>query len=182
MLECLSTLHRRAMPILMQCTVPTGGGWRSLNHTHLRQTEPLHPPLPRCTFLSLVLSFTLSVSFASVTAYPLPLRSRDSRQYRCIAVLSSSATPESQVTRQKSIPHIGLIASQKKIGTSEYKNPLCRNPSGFATEVFCTRTTASYRTYSATIFGAFSGVRPRAVGGWSVPNKEKKLFPLTLFL
>lgn len=119
----------------------------------------------------------LAPSFADVLPYRLLLLHLNSRlharrQYRTSVTLMMALH---DVARHS-------VPSSIEIGTREYKNPLCRNPSGFATEVFCTRTTASYRTYSALKFGAFSNERPRAVGGWSVPNKEKKLFPLTLFL
>ena len=119
----------------------------------------------------------LAPSFTDVLPYRLLLLHLNSRlharrQYRTSVTLMMALH---DVARHS-------VPSSIEIGTREYKNPLCRNPSGFATEVFCTRTKASYRTYSAWKFGAFSGARPRAVGGWSVPNKEKKLFPLTLFL
>lgn len=140
-------------------------------------------PLYVIALARLVLHYTshtltrLAPSFTDVLPYRLLLLHLNSRlharrQYRTSVTLMMALH---DVARHS-------VPSSIEIGTREYKNPLCRNPSGFATEVFGTRTTASYRTYSALKFGAFSGARPRAVGGWSVPNKEKKLFPLTLFL
>ena len=59
---------------------------------------------------------------------------------------------------------------------------LCTYETSSGTEVFHTRPIASYRTYSACDFGAVSGERCRAVGGYLYGNKGKNLFPLTLFV
>ena len=156
--------------------------------THSYCTEGeylLAPPVPLyvIALARLVLHYTshtlprLAPSFTDVLPYRLLLLHLNSR-------LHARRQYRTSVTLMMALHDVAhhSVPSSIEIGTREYKNPLCRYPSGFATEVFCTRTTASYRTYSALKFGAFSGVRPRAVGGWSVPNKEKKLFPLTLFL
>lgn len=58
---------------------------------------------------------------------------------------------------------------------------LCTYETSSGAEVFHTRPMASYRTYSARNFGAISGERCRAVGGYLYGNKGKILFPLTLF-
>lgn len=50
----------------------------------------------------------------------------------------------------------------------------------FSQEVFRTRPTASYRTYSAWGKGAFSKTQGRAVGGWFHENQGKLIFPWTL--
>ena len=140
-------------------------------------------PLYVIALARLVLHYTshtltrLAPSFTDVLPYRLLLLHLNSR-------LHARRQYRTSVTLMMALHDVAhhSVPSSIEIGTREYKNPLYRNPSGFATEVFCTRTTASYRTYSAWKFGAFSNERPRAVGGWSVPNKEKKLFPLTLFL
>ena len=73
------------------------------------------------------------------------------------------------------------VALRTTKGTDEYENPLHAETSFSGAEVSHTRPMGFYRTYSACDFGAVSGERCRAVGGYFDGNEGKILFPSTLF-
>lgn len=98
-----------------------------------RSCYPLRYPCPclRCCVPFAIALPRLAPSFTDVLPYRLLLLHLNSRlharrQYRTSVTLMMALH---DVARHS-------VPSSIEIGTREYKNPLCRNPSGFATEVF----------------------------------------------